>query len=216
MALIPVSSTASSYFEINDVEATKIQIQLIKEWEPKREVWPLRYGEYILGASAGLSGLIINSIFRKKLKVLHHGLFLTTTSLALSPAFVAILNHNQLITRKFLLYKKDCLACEYLKAISLMQFASIVIPISAAPLINIGIAAKLGYRVPYMSEGRELLKFWWNTVKPASNRLLILVLCNSLICSAIVYKQSCAIDDVMNILLRIQKKIDDGTIKLKE
>ncbi|CAK9815863.1 Transmembrane protein 126A [Anthophora quadrimaculata] len=216
MALIPVSSTASTYFEINNTEAIRVQKNLIKEWEPKREVWPLRYGEYIMGITAGINGLIINSIFRKKLKVLHHGLIFTTASLTITPLFITTFNYNYLITNNFLLYNKDCLACEYLKAISIIQLCGIIYPITVSPMINLTIAGKLGYRVPYMTEVRETLQFWWNAVKPASNRILILSICNSIIASLIVYKQSWAMDNVMNILLRIQKKIDDGTIILKE
>ncbi|CAK9798006.1 Transmembrane protein 126A [Anthophora plagiata] len=215
MALVPVRSTAPSYFEITDADAIQIQTTLMKEWEPKREVWSLRYGDFIVGANAGISGLIINSMFRKKLKLLHHGL-IYTTCLTVAPVFIATINHNYFITKRLLLYDTDCSMCQYLKAISSSQFASIIFPLMTAPLIHLSIAVNLGFRVPYVTEVREVLKFWWNTVKPSSKRLLLLSIGNCAIATVIVYKQSNAIDNVKHILLRIQEKIDDGTISLKK
>ncbi|XP_017791489.1 PREDICTED: uncharacterized protein LOC108573537 [Habropoda laboriosa] len=159
--------------------------------------------------------MLINSIFRKNLKLRHHGAIFTTIALTATPGFIASMNHNYLITNPILLYENNCSTCLYSTASVSVNLCGVLFPLITSPTINLAIASTLGYRVPYIYEVREICKFWWSAVKPKSNFLLLSLVANAIMINIIVYKQMQSMDRVTDIILKIEQAINDGLISLE-
>ncbi|XP_046991027.1 uncharacterized protein LOC124596082 isoform X2 [Schistocerca americana] len=75
--------------------------KLVKHWTPTEDVWPFRHGLTILGAAASLSGIYMNSYYRKKLFLGDAGRFATYLPVAVLPGIMSTLFHQQLAIRYF-------------------------------------------------------------------------------------------------------------------
>ncbi|XP_006616242.1 uncharacterized protein LOC102677567 isoform X1 [Apis dorsata] len=188
----------------------KNRMDLIKQWEPQNEVWSLKHGNKIIAGIGIINGIIINSIFRHKLKLRHHGIKTTTLFLALAPSSTSYLTHQFFILNKILVHEPYCLICEELKAISFLQVNSLLYSLIIAPTINIGIAGNIGYRVPYLREGKELMKLWWSIVKPNSKIISFLFISNTIAGGLITYLQVLSMQNLTNIILRLQDYISNN------
>ncbi|KAG6798067.1 hypothetical protein HZU73_06536 [Apis mellifera caucasica] len=193
----------------NESDLIKNRMNLIKEWEPQNEVWFLRHGNKIIAGVGIINGMIINSIFRRKLKLYHHGALMTTLFVTLAPSSTSYLSHQFFILNKILVREPYCLICEELKAISFLQVNSLLYSLVIAPTINIGIAGNIGYRVPYIKEGKELFKLWWSVVKPHSKIISFLFITNTIAGGLVTYLQILSMQNLTNIILRLQEYIDN-------
>ncbi|XP_017880247.1 uncharacterized protein LOC108625054 isoform X2 [Ceratina calcarata] len=204
-----LSSNPREWLNVDHYKALKTQHELVDEWEPTREVFPLKYGDYMVAMCAGISGVSINSIFRKKMKLQQKGAVFTTFFLTLGPAFVAYICHREYVTNKILLYQARCSLCEELKAVSMISATGFVYPMIVSSAINLAIAGNMGYRIPYIYEVRELATFFWSVLKPQSRVLAVLLLGNALIASTVTYKQLRSMQLVSDILIKVQPYLED-------
>lgn len=189
-------------------QALTAQQDLINEWTPMKEVFPLKYGDYIISICAAFSGVSINSMFRKKLKLRQKGAVFTTFFLACGPGFVAYASHKELTTNKILLYETQCSLCQELKAVTSITFTGFIYPLIVAPVINLAVAGSMGYRIPYVYEVKELATFFWSVLKPQSRILAILLLGNAIIAGTVTYKQLRSMQFVTDILLKVQPYLE--------
>lgn len=197
----------------SDSDFIKNRMDLIKEWEPRNEVWFLKHGSKIIAGIGIINGLIINSIFRRKLKLYHNGTIMTTLFLTFAPASTSYLSHQFFILNKILIHEPYCLICEELKAISFLQANSLLYSLVTAPTINIGIAGSIGYRIPHIKEGKELFKLWWSIIKPHSKIISFLFIINSIAAGLVTYLQILSMQNLTNIMLRLQNYIDNKQIE---
>ncbi|XP_012342143.1 uncharacterized protein LOC100864837 [Apis florea] len=191
----------------------KKRMDLIKNWEPQNEVWSLRHGNKIIAGIAFINGMIINSIFRHKLKLHHNGAKMTTLFLTLAPSSTSYLCHQFFILNKILIREPHCLICEELKAISFLQANSLLYSLIISPAINIGIAGNIGYRVPYIREGKELFKLWWSIVKPHSKIISFLFISNTIVGGIVTYLQILSMQNLTNIIIKLHEYIDNKKVE---
>ncbi|XP_054001263.1 transmembrane protein 126A [Hylaeus anthracinus] len=209
MVLIPIRDKSKlndgDLEEIPRDEALMYQKYLVKEWEPRSEVWPLKYGSAILGALTGFSSVMINSMFRNKLKLHGNGRLFTAISAAVWPGTIVGSLQETIIRDPILLYEYHCPLCFELKSSLLVNVAGLLFPLIVMPTINLAIAGNLGLRIPYITEYRELGKFWWSVVKPGVKHIALLITCNTITASCITYKQILSAENLGSILLQIEK-----------
>ncbi|KZC05268.1 hypothetical protein WN55_05786 [Dufourea novaeangliae] len=153
------------------------------------------------------SSIIINGLFRRKLKLYDRGLVLTSVYSLAGPSILGSFLYEKSITEDLMLYKHGCPLCYELKAAALINTTAILFPIITMPILNLGCAASLGLRVPYLTEVGELAKFWINVVKPASKHLATMFVMNSFIASMLARKQANSMDIIAKVVLLVQKDI---------
>ncbi|XP_053971619.1 transmembrane protein 126A [Hylaeus volcanicus] len=209
MALIPIRDKSKlndgDLEEIPREEALVYQKHLLKEWKPRSEVWSLKYGSAVLGALTGFSNIIINSMFRNKLKLHSNGRLLTGISAAVFPGAIVGSLHETIIRDPILLYEYNCPLCFELKSSLLVNVGGLLFPLIAMPTINLAIAGNLGLRIPYSTEYRELGKFWWSVVKPGIRHIALLITCNTITASCITYNEILSAENLGSMLLQIEK-----------
>ncbi|XP_012153017.2 transmembrane protein 126 [Megachile rotundata] len=220
MALLPVerdtfvdSNTLKETCSLTKLQALQIQKNLIKLWEPAREVWALKYGSYFVGISASMTSLMINSLFKRKLKLHYAGEIVTTLALMIGPAGLATFIHDTYITDNILLYKKQCPICTEVKASLYLNANAILYPLLLSPAITLAVAGNLGLRIPYIYEVKEISKFWWSVVKPAFNHLTVAFCLNSLLAGVVVYKQFEAADRMANVIRKVKEYTERNQIE---
>ena len=201
--------TVSPNYQLNNTQVIQNRFKLINEWKPQREVWSLRYGDSIIAGMAAINGAIINSMFRQSLKLRHHGWRFTMIFVSSGPALAAYSCHKSFITESLLLYRPKCMTCQEIKASAFIEANSLIYSLLAAPTINLAIAGSIGYRIPYIYEGKELLKFWWNVVRPQARIISFLVLCNMLIASTVTYSQITSMDKITSTVIKIHKYLEN-------
>lgn len=220
MALLPVerdtyidADTMRETCSLTRKEALQIQEDLVKNWEPAREVWAIKYGSYCIGISTSITSFMINSLFKRKLRLQYTGEIVTTLALMLGPAACSTLLHDAYITQDILLYKKQCPMCYEVKAGLLMNTNAILYPLILSPSITLAAAANTGLRIPYIYEFKEISKFWWSVVKPAVNHLTIAFCLNSLVAGIIVYKQFEATYNMASVIQKIKDYTERNEIQ---
>ncbi|CAL7951912.1 unnamed protein product [Xylocopa violacea] len=180
MAVVPRYKTKYIY-DLNPENACVIQKRLIKDWEPAREVFLLRYGPSLLSFFTATSGLLINSMLRRSLRLLN-----------------------------LILYKPKCTLCTELKAFAIMGVTSILYPFVLTTSLNLPIAAYVGLRVPYIYEVKELGRFFKSVLVPNQQRLMILFTGNTLLASLVTYKVLQEVKLLERILLKVGKYMDEN------
>ncbi|XP_068978950.1 uncharacterized protein [Bombus flavifrons] len=199
----------SSNYKLNNSEIIQNRFKLINEWKPQREVWSLRYGDFIIGGMAGINGAVINSMFRQQLKLRHHGWTFTMLFISTGSALSAYFCHKSFITENLLLFQPKCITCQELKASAFLQGNALLYSLIVAPTINLAIAGSIGYRIPYIYEVNELLKLWWNAVRPYTRTLSFLFFCNMVVTSTVTYSQATSMENITNTIIKIYKYIEN-------
>ncbi|XP_034186611.1 transmembrane protein 126 [Osmia lignaria lignaria] len=218
MALVPgrkdtfIDQNVKDGLNLSQMEAIEVQKKLIDEWEPKNEVMALQYGSFIVGTTSSVSAQMINSIFRRKLKLRSTGQFITSFGLMIASGGMALIGHELLITNDILLYKNQCPVCYEMKASLLLNGTGILYPLLLAPSLNLAIAGSVGLRTPHIYEVKQVVGFWWNVVKPAINHISLAFCINSVIASLVVYKQHGQMNNIANILKRIEEKQSENSL----
>ncbi|XP_033354554.1 uncharacterized protein LOC117236053 [Bombus vosnesenskii] len=201
--------TLSSDHTLNNSQIIENRFKLINEWKPQHEVWSLKYGDFIIAGMAGINGTVINSMFRQQLKLRHHGWTFTMLFISTGSALSAYFCHKSFITENLLLFRPNCITCQELKASVFLESNALLYSLIVAPTINLAIAGSIGYRIPYIYEVNELLKFWWNVVRPQARALSFLFLCNMVVTSTVTYSQAVSMENITNNILKIHKYIEN-------
>ncbi|OAD59492.1 hypothetical protein WN48_09014 [Eufriesea mexicana] len=192
------------------------EIQLIDEWKPVREVWSLRYGDKIIGGIAAVNAVLINQMFRRKLKLRHEGAIFTTLSLAFGSGIATQIGHKYFVTEDIMKYRRKCVMCQELKATLSCCGTGILHPLILAPLINIAIAGTIGYRIPYLYEVKELTTFCWSVVRPQFKILSFLLFTNIFVSAIITYSEISLMERVVDIVLNFQELYPEDSGKIRD
>ncbi|XP_076643521.1 uncharacterized protein LOC143353803 [Halictus rubicundus] len=216
MAVVPIrgnSNPSYSSVHIWDFEAINAQRELVDNWKPKHEVWWLKHGEKFVGGMCAVNGLLINSMFRNKLKLHSKGRFLSFVYASFGTGTLGGYFYSSFITNDILLYKHGCPVCYEIKASLITAATATLFPLLTMPLLNLGMAASVGLRVPFVYEVRELARFGWSVLKPGMTHLSFLCAFNSFTASVIAYKQMLAAGRIADTLLEME---DDLSQKKSE
>lgn len=68
--------------------------RVIRGWKPQMQIWALSKGKQILSAAAGLGGIFILSIYRKKLRLGHFGQATSYIPIAAFPILLTSVYHH--------------------------------------------------------------------------------------------------------------------------
>ncbi|KAF3421671.1 hypothetical protein E2986_00883 [Frieseomelitta varia] len=200
------------YYE-SDGDIVESRKKLITNWEPKREVWALRYGAALTAGIAAINGIVINSIFRRKLKLRYHGLKFSMIFLSTGSAMLAYVSHETYVTEKIVLFHHKCLPCLELKAIAIQEANSLLYSLITTPAVNLAIAGTIGYRIPHIFELKEVWKLFWSVIRPEGRTLLILFLCNMFVAGIATYSEYTAMEKVTDIIFKIQNYLENEKAK---
>ncbi|XP_003399628.1 uncharacterized protein LOC100644691 [Bombus terrestris] len=201
--------TLSPNYNLNNSQLIQNRFELINEWKPQREVWSLKYGDLIIGGMACINGAIINSMFRQQLKLRHHGWKFTMLFISTGSALAAYSCHKSFITENLILFQPKCIICQELKASAFLEGNALLYSLILTPSINLAIAGSIGYRIPYIYEVKELLKFWWSVVRPQARTISFLFLCNMIVTSVVTYSQVTSMENITNIVLKVHKYLEN-------
>lgn len=80
--------------EISAAKLTEFYTRVIDTWEPSSQIWALVRGPTVLGVASAMSGIYINHIFRRKLRLGTFGQFSTYLPNAVIPTMMAIGFHK--------------------------------------------------------------------------------------------------------------------------
>ncbi|XP_076663467.1 uncharacterized protein LOC143366333 [Andrena cerasifolii] len=214
MVLMPIRNQ-ESYLKyeqqeyVSRLKAVAYQKEVIQHWEPASEVRPLKHANAAMAILGAMSSITINGLFRRKLKLQSHGIVFTLCTMG-GPGLLTAALHEFVITQPILLYERGCPICYEVKAAFLINCTAVLFPLLLAPTINLAVASSIGLRIPYVNEVKELAKFWWSVVKPATTHLSILCTVNSVFASLITYRELISIETVAKVLLDIEKEYNRG------
>ncbi|XP_071860897.1 transmembrane protein 126 [Bombus fervidus] len=201
--------TVNPNYQLSNSQLIQNRFKLINEWKPQREVWSLKYGDIIIAGMACINGAIINSMFRQSLKLRHHGWKFTMLFVSTGPAIAAYSCHKSFITDHLILQRPKCMACQELKSSAMLEGNALLYSLIVAPSINLAIAGSIGYRIPHIYEVKELLKFWWNVVRPKARIISFIFLCNMVVSSTVTYSQITSMEKITSIVLKIHKYLEN-------
>lgn len=80
--------------EITGSHLIQFYDRVIKTWKPSSEIWALTRGPVILGVGSALSGIFINSTFRRRLRLGYYGQFATYMPIAVLPTMMTVGFHK--------------------------------------------------------------------------------------------------------------------------
>lgn len=80
--------------EILATDLTHFYDRVIDGWRPQSQIWALTKGPGILAAASALSGIHINTIFRRKLRLQHYGQLSTYLPIGVIPAMMTLSFHK--------------------------------------------------------------------------------------------------------------------------
>ncbi|XP_050306459.1 uncharacterized protein LOC126743413 [Anthonomus grandis grandis] len=135
-------------------DALKYQMDIVKQWHKTSDVLALRYGPYILGTTALLSGIFYNNYFRKKFMLGHLGRLSTYLPISVVPATLTAVLHTELVLKDIILLKSDqCPLCLQTRAAILQVGFSTIFPIIIGPMGCAAVAMRYGtFNLPYLHE----------------------------------------------------------------
>lgn len=80
--------------EVLASDLSRFYALVIDGWKPQNQIWALTKGHIILGAASAFSGIYINTIFRRKLRLAHYGQFSTYLPIAVLPTLMTAVFHK--------------------------------------------------------------------------------------------------------------------------
>ncbi|KOX69922.1 hypothetical protein WN51_04435 [Melipona quadrifasciata] len=199
------------YYE-SDGDIVASRKKLISNWEPKREVWALKYGAALTAGIAGINGIVLNSIFRRKLKLRYNGLKFSMIFLSTGSAVLAYVSHETYVTEQIVLFRQKCLSCLELKAIAIQEANSLLYSLITVPAVNLAIAGTIGYRIPHIFEFKEVWKLFWSVIRPEGRTLLTLFLCNMFVAGIVTYSEHTSMEKVTDIVFKIQNYLENKKV----
>ncbi|XP_076162207.1 transmembrane protein 126 [Ptiloglossa arizonensis] len=213
MALIPVTDVNA--LTMDDLSLSRLQIiqhqkDLIHDWDPASEVWPLKYGGGCFTVIIGMSNIIINQMFRRKLKLHNIGRTWTSLGVTVGSTSLGFLFFEERVTKPIILYQHKCPMCLELKAITIITLTGLLYPLVLSPVMNLTVAAHIGLRIPHYHEVAKLSKFWWSVVQPSALTLATVSVFNTIGASLITYKQILSAQTIASVLLRITKHQEEN------
>ncbi|CAK1601356.1 unnamed protein product [Parnassius mnemosyne] len=210
MALMKSDQVPEDAVALSEIEATTYMWDLVNNWESLSETWALRYTPAILGAINGCSGVLLNSYYRRKLKLGKYGYFSSVIPISLMPGVLTALFHRHLVSTDMLLMKNEsCPICYELRS-GLIQIAlGCFYPMVLGPTSALMFANRYStYRVPDLADGpKVVLKFLRTQTKPFTGTLTSMVAIQLAASSILTYFEMKNNISLRQKITEIEKKV---------
>ncbi|KAJ8919120.1 hypothetical protein NQ315_012105 [Exocentrus adspersus] len=200
---------------LSEEDALNYHYKILNNWKNDSDVFAYRYGAIFLGITSSITGVYLNSHFRKKLKLFHYGKIASYLPLCTIPAFAAYLLHQQRIVRNLvLLNERQCPVCLEIRASAFQNFAGLGLPLVLTPIISLGLAHKYGtYNLPLMNhQPLELVKVVGKLAKPIKNVIFGIFIGHALLGSIVTYFEAKSIYNVDHKLAELEKNLESQKI----
>ncbi|XP_038214414.1 uncharacterized protein LOC119834180 [Zerene cesonia] len=211
MAFIsPSSQVPKDAVVMTEHEAAEYVWDLVYKWKDLSDVWALRYGSVALAGINGISGVLINKHYRRKLKLGTFGHFSSVIPVSVMPAMLTLLFHRYLISTDMMLMKgEQCPVCYEMRSATTQVVLGITYPMLLAPTSALMLANRYNtYRVPHLQEGPKVLfKFLRTITKPLTGTLTTLTLVQVVASSIITYFEMKNSIILRNKLIAIEQKL---------
>ena len=144
--------------------------------------WSITYGMGLLGGLAMTSGMIMNTMYRQKLRLLPHGRVSSYLPLVILPSACSMLLHHMCVTQEVVLMENQCPVCHEVRAASIQTLTGWAMPFSLTLLSSLALArTKHTIHVPNMRDIPALTKFLQKTLKPLGLTLTVLLALNIMV-----------------------------------
>ena len=110
--------------------------------------WSLKYGNYILGGLASLSGFVSLAYYRQAFNLKRFGRLATTLPTVTYPFVGTLFVSNLFVTDDLLLDKTRCPLCVEIRGASIQTFCGVLQPAFLAMLVSI-VCCKTYYTMPF-------------------------------------------------------------------
>ncbi|XP_037298087.1 LOW QUALITY PROTEIN: transmembrane protein 126A-like [Manduca sexta] len=181
MALMKSKEIPKGAVVIDEFEATVYAWDLVNNWKSVKDKWALEYGPFVLGGINALSGVLINSHYRGKLKLGNYGYFASVIPISVMPGIMTPALHRHLVSTDILLMKSACPICYEMRATAIQLGLGIAYPMVLAPLTGLMLASRYSTaRMPSLFEGpRVVLKFVHKLTRPFTGTLTAIAIFQS-------------------------------------
>lgn len=166
------------------------EVEIVKNWKPRSEVWTLLYGRSILTAAASLTGIYINARFRQKLKLRDFGAFPTMIGCAAAPVITTSILNTEVVMKKLLLLETTCPLCLETKAAVLQTWTGLVLPMIITPIANFAVTSGSAiFNTPHFTDVKRTFQIISSAYKPMLPKIATLFVLHVLLANVITYLQ---------------------------
>ncbi|XP_052871758.1 transmembrane protein 126A [Anopheles cruzii] len=217
MALVhkPASQVPQDAVRLSEEEALQYFLKLVKGWEQKGDVWPLRYTASILGVCSAISGFYFNNHYRLALRLGNYGRMSSYLPAVAIPAIMATAFHTAFVQPDVILRREPCPVCTQTRAAIIQGGFSVAYPLLLAPLSSFMFATRhFTYRLPSITEQPiAVLKLFRRLTAPIMMPITVLLACNLAISIALTGQEFQAVHRVNIRMLEIERQLEnDGLL----
>ncbi|KAM3958481.1 uncharacterized protein ACR2FA_007503 [Aphomia sociella] len=210
MALMKSKEVPKDAVVLDELEATAYVWNLISNWDSLSDTWALRHGPVVLGGINALTGIIVNTHYRNKLKLGTYGFYSSVIPITLMPGLMTILFHRHLVTSNMLLMKNEmCPVCYEIKSAVIQLGFGVAYPMILGPTSALMFAHRYNtFRIPNLiREPKKVFQFIGKITKSFHSTLLFLTAFQFVASSAITYFEFRNYFTFRRKLLEIEQKI---------
>ncbi|KAK9505874.1 hypothetical protein O3M35_009846 [Rhynocoris fuscipes] len=200
--LIQKGKAPEGAVRISREEAIKLQWKLVLDWKPASDVWPFRYGVASLAIGSAISGIMIASHFRRKLKLKDIGRIAMYLPNVVIPSLALPILHQKLVSEPILI-QADCPVCIQLRSIVLQNAIGLVYPLILTPLSGYLLASTFATtRLPLLSYTNlgSLINVYRGIIEPFTTRLMALSIFHTVLAIAITESEAKSLFKIQKIL----------------
>ncbi|CAN7997233.1 unnamed protein product [Ixodes hexagonus] len=182
-------------------EAVKYQYQVVNNWKPRSDVWPITWSPVISGVAAAVGGMKLNNLFRRHYQLKAFARLSTYIPIAVLPGAAALIVHTA-VSADILIMNTKCVICTQVKAIASQLFFGVLYPSVIAPLACLSFAVRYNtYAVPPVkTHYRHVFIDASTTLKKRGNMLVALSAAQCIVAFLLMHAQ-------MNTVFKMQKKL---------
>uniref|UniRef100_A0A131XPU4 Putative conserved plasma membrane protein n=1 Tax=Ixodes ricinus TaxID=34613 RepID=A0A131XPU4_IXORI len=187
--------------KLSKAEAVSYQYQVVNNWKPRSDVWPITYGPLISGLAAAAGGMKLNNIFRRHYQLKTFARVATYIPIAVLPGGAALILHTA-ISADILIMNTKCVVCTQTKAIASQLVFGVLYPSVIAPLACLSFAVRYNtYAVPPVkTHYKHIFIDVTTTLKKKGNMLAALSAAQCIVAFLLMHGQ-------MNSVFKMQRKL---------
>jgi hypothetical protein len=183
----------------------------INNWQPQRDVWPLKYGALALGGVASIGGAIFIIHFRQRMLLGNHARIASFIPTVFLPGLVTSVAQHSFVMQRLLNAGGErpmCPVCAEMRAVTIQVLCGVVQPFLLAVMASSALAKITStYPLPPFSDWRAMLRMYVTLSRPLRSTALILVAANVVNSAAIAFSQGKA-------AVRVHAKLTESDVFL--
>ncbi|CAG0901752.1 unnamed protein product [Darwinula stevensoni] len=203
---------------LTESEAFLVQRQFLWDYSPKSDVWAIRIGPALTGGTAAATGLIINNLYRRFLRLGHQGRFASYAPVTVASGLAAAGLHYFLVMKDIVLEKPYCVVCLETRSTSLQVAAGFLYPLILCPFSALRLAhGYQTYPVPRMwDDWGEVTRLWKKFSRPSIPLFTFLFFANAIVGLSLPYFQAKNMEKVaettQKVVERFDQRLADATL----